>query len=889
MVKTSQLILIPVSVIGGKTRLLRPHTSHSLGLEISIAILSGNFETTFALVESLHANRKDKDKLSLLIKNSTSLQTTPTSFDLTSLASHREVLLLSEPLRVLRIKKMIEITGLIQVSKENVYFQSIPNFSFRKLKRFSLSKGFTVNLIKYKLKDTGVELQFSKHDTDTKSKNLFILFNSSYDRDQFVTTLQKIDGVSSDSISSTVSLSPPIPPLHIVTDLWRNCYISNFSYLMYLNFMAGRSVNDIGQYPVLPWTLSNMESETMNFNDPKNYRDLSVPIAATNRGKLDQAIERSSHMSPEERFLFGSFYSNPAFVLYFLIRKFPECHLRLHGGHFDHSARLFSSLKISWEAVSKTGSAMMELIPEFYSDWNHAKDWLKTTTPSNEVADVILPPWISSHADPSEFVILMRCALESSIVSAHLHEWIDLVFGVKSRGKQICLDSNNLFHPICYLTDLDGDVIRYCKDNDTTSDVVVLQSQEFGHVPKQLFVTDPHPVRIESRWMPERSDPAYYRQMGNNEINWRDEIFAAIDKLGKRPVVPEIEGRPDPQPPPATVVTPPTQPKMMKNFATIETFSTTFSDEKENFGDITDFVNIYGEMIAVTNRGYFLSSTKRFRLSSKPLLSIVATIKKSLYLVGGAEGDVFIVSSVNGRIVQKRIHDNSVTVIDVVGTFGVSGSTDQSIAIWDLDTLNIMNQLDFHSSRITCIHVLDDKRFMSGDSTGHFACWDLSRPSSPLVWSSSIGKSRSIASIASVGGRTVAIFDDASNSVLIVDVNERVTLWDHAMGAEKILGGFFPSRNDSSILFLVTNDFEGGSSSVVSVHLTFKTITSVTNFVVNGKSQISNEPVVVCRKIMADNSLSVISKKSATRTVSVIKKKMYYNFDAFCIHIAIVS
>lgn len=49
------------------------------------------------------------------------------------------------------------------------------------------------------------------------------------------------------------------------------------------------------------------------------------------------------------------------------------------------------------------------------------------------VGDVELPPWASS---PEEFVRINRMALESEFVSCQLHQWIDLIFGYRQKGKK---------------------------------------------------------------------------------------------------------------------------------------------------------------------------------------------------------------------------------------------------------------------------------------------------------------------------------------------------------------------------------------------------------------------------------------------------------------------
>jgi factor associated with neutral sphingomyelinase activation len=429
-------------------------------------------------------------------------------FDLTSLTSHREILLLPESIPVVRIKKMMEIQGLLNLSRNNVYFQPVPSFSAKRVKKFSMTDGVAVSEIGYKLRDTGLELNFEEE------KNLSISFRSKCDRERF---LQCFD--------EHVLAPSPLPSLSIATELWRNCKISNFAYLMFLNHLAGRSENDIGQYPVLPWTLlsgapRDLMTSPDRFQDPSLYRDLSKAVSALDETRLAQSVLRASQMGESEKFLFGSFYSNPGFVLYFLLRKFPECHLRLHGGHFDHPARLFNS----FESLANSPAMTMELIPEFYSDWEQASSWLNSVPSMTNVCPVELPEWCDGS--PEKFVIGLRCALESKVVSDQLHLWIDLVFGVKSRVSGICMEANNLFHPICYLTDTETDVKDYCLTHEMNESVVILQSQEFGHVPKQLSQTEHHPQRDCSKWDKRVSDPTVYKRVCS--LGWREEIGGVV-------------------------------------------------------------------------------------------------------------------------------------------------------------------------------------------------------------------------------------------------------------------------------------------------------------------------------------------------------------------------
>merc|ERR1711862_96818 len=92
-----------------------------------------------------------------------------------------------------------------------------------------------------------------------------------------------------------------------------------------------------------------------------------------------------------------------------------------------------------------------ELIPEFFYNPTFLRNENKLSLGSRQgsdtpIDDVLLPPWA---ATPEDFVRIHREALESDFVSAHLHEWIDLIFGFKQRGKP-AHDANNVFYHLTY-------------------------------------------------------------------------------------------------------------------------------------------------------------------------------------------------------------------------------------------------------------------------------------------------------------------------------------------------------------------------------------------------------------------------------------------------------
>lgn len=65
-------------------------------------------------------------------------------------------------------------------------------------------------------------------------------------------------------------------------------------------------------------------------------------------------------------FMYGTHYSTPGYVMFWLVRAAPGHMLRLQAGRFDAPDRLFNSLQECWHSATTSTTDVKELIPEFY-------------------------------------------------------------------------------------------------------------------------------------------------------------------------------------------------------------------------------------------------------------------------------------------------------------------------------------------------------------------------------------------------------------------------------------------------------------------------------------------------------------------------------------------
>jgi hypothetical protein len=282
---------------------------------------------------------------------------------------------------------------------------------------------------------------------------------------------------------------------------WARHDLTNFEYLMTLNTLAGRSYNDLTQYPVFPWILADYHSVDLDLTAPASFRDLSKNMGSQTPIRRRAFAERYAAFAEidDKPFHFGTHYSSAMIVASYMIRlpPFTDSYLLLQGGRFDHADRLFYSIEKAWKSASEQSSTdVRELIPEFFYlpamfDNTNGYAFGKKQNSESIIDSVELPPWAKGSAEL--FVEKHRQALESDYVSRHLHQWVDLVFGYKQRGLA-ALESTNVFHSLSYKGSVDVEKI----DDPLQRRAAIGIIHNFGQTPTQLF-RGPHIQRQSER------------------------------------------------------------------------------------------------------------------------------------------------------------------------------------------------------------------------------------------------------------------------------------------------------------------------------------------------------------------------------------------------------
>ena len=359
---------------------------------------------------------------------------------------------------------------------------------------------------------------------------------------------------------------------------WKSRNISSLEYLMWLNIYAGRSFNDLTQYPVFPWLITNYEKNELDMQ--KDLRDLGLCMGMLSISEKGEARKETfcdtyemvkndlmemfpdfnyndylkkqddyyeSYRNKEKKkkdkdknqdenkldvnhlpYYYGSHYSNPTYVSHYLSRAFPSAFvsIEIQGEKFDDPDRLFFSMNKTFISASSLKDDVRELIPEFYlmpeiflnlNNLNLSQDKISFDNKKYEINDVELPPWCKNTS--WKFVAKLRRILENNNLKT-LNKWIDLIFGSAQRGEK-AEENKNIFKAQSYE--------RMVKINDITdpdSRNALMRLIETGVTPLQIFSSDSK-TKMDKKQFLEKS-PIYSNSKGNFIFDKKDFKFKII-------------------------------------------------------------------------------------------------------------------------------------------------------------------------------------------------------------------------------------------------------------------------------------------------------------------------------------------------------------------------
>ncbi|KAL3874505.1 hypothetical protein ACJMK2_037514 [Sinanodonta woodiana] len=211
-----------------------------------------------------------------------------------------------------------------------------------------------------------------------------------------------------------------------ITENWVSRKLSNFKYLMILNYLAGRRTGDPNHHPVLPWVtdfstadgvIRNLKRSKFRLNKGDRQLDFTYETMANFSNNIDHIPHHVSDVLSDITYYVYKARRTPKQILCKYVRskwvpnEYPVSMQRMYHWTPD------------------------ECIPEFFTDPTIF------TSIHEDLPDLQLPSWCTSAQD---FVLRHMNVLESEDVSEKLHHWIDLTFGFKLSG-QASVRSKNVY------------------------------------------------------------------------------------------------------------------------------------------------------------------------------------------------------------------------------------------------------------------------------------------------------------------------------------------------------------------------------------------------------------------------------------------------------------
>ncbi|XP_076019917.1 WD repeat- and FYVE domain-containing protein 4 isoform X2 [Genypterus blacodes] len=574
-------------------------------------------------------------------------------------------------------------------------------------RRWHFEKIKEARFLRFLLEDNAIELIM------TNGHSAFLVFPNKDHVSAYKRLCKVVTTLKGRGVADVLANAKKIPVMEMTALVkWQKGEISNFEYLMHVNTLAGRTYNDLMQYPVFPWVLADYQSETLDLFNPASFRDLSKPMGAQTEKRRQMFIERFEEVENSDGDLeapchYCTHYSSAIIVASFLVRMepFSQTFQTLQGG-FDIPERMFHCVKREWESASRDNMGdVRELIPEFFYlpdfllNSNHIQ--LGCMEDGTALGDVELPPW--AKGDPQEFIRIHREALESDYVSSHLHLWIDLIFGHRQQGPA-AVESVNTFHPYFYARKQKG---RQAATDPLIKSTIFGYVSNFGQVPKQLF-THPHPPRSSSKKEGASSPhltPFFFKL---DKIKPTAEPYRELPRGPVGQIVCQEKG---------VLVLGSNQ--LLLSPPSSCFFSWGFPDNSCVFGNCTT-EKIFAICESLCDWGETLCA-------ASPNPTTVVTAGTSTVVC------VWDVAVSKGKLLHMKLKQPLYGHIDAVSCLAVSevhsvivsGSRDLTCILWDLEELSYITQLAGHAAAISALAVNDLTGEIASCAGSHLYLWTM--------------------------------------------------------------------------------------------------------------------------------------------------------------------
>uniref|UniRef100_A0A674NXK6 Neutral sphingomyelinase (N-SMase) activation associated factor n=2 Tax=Takifugu rubripes TaxID=31033 RepID=A0A674NXK6_TAKRU len=170
--------------------------------------------------------------------------------------------------------------GHICITDESLYFQPLNGYPEQVI-QIKLQGVRRIYKRRHALRPLGLELFCTENDV---CSDIYLKFYSPADRDEVYYHMASfLENHMVEHTAESYMLQ------------WQRGLLSNYQYLLHLNNLADRSSNDLSQYPVFPWIIADYSS---------------VQLGGSTRPEA----------MPDPPFMYGSHYSSPGYVLFYLVR-----------------------------------------------------------------------------------------------------------------------------------------------------------------------------------------------------------------------------------------------------------------------------------------------------------------------------------------------------------------------------------------------------------------------------------------------------------------------------------------------------------------------------------------------------------------------------------------